>query len=203
MGRCRFNAGSEMTGSSDSGVNLRHNRHRIIVHLRQVTDLEPNRRILIPGLAGRLFGGGAVLLGAAYFRIWKCPHKGAVTSAQHGCHDNELQLTAFVTSSSATADHWLKMHEIVAPSAAFGRTIKSILSQDPSGGKPCGLINCKRPDPMGCQPYLAILLWLLPFGAFVGGSLSLGVVPIRPYLMRLHSDTAYIVGLDRIIHCRL
>jgi hypothetical protein len=56
---------------------------------------------------------------------------------------------------------------------------------------------------MGCQPYLAVLLSLLPFGAFVGGSLSLGVVPIRPYLMRPHSDTAYIVGLDRIIHCRL
>ena len=56
---------------------------------------------------------------------------------------------------------------------------------------------------MGCQPHLAILLWLLLFGAFVGGSLSLGVVPIRPFSMRPHSDTAYIVGLDRIIHCRL
>jgi len=54
MGRRRFKAGSEMTGSSDSGADLRHNRHRIIVHLRQVTDLEPNRRILIPGLAGRI-----------------------------------------------------------------------------------------------------------------------------------------------------
>jgi hypothetical protein len=81
MGRRCFNAGPEMTGSSDSGVNLRHNRHQIIVHLRQVTDLEPNRRFLIPGLAGRIVWWWCGSVGAAYFRIWKCPYKGAVTSA--------------------------------------------------------------------------------------------------------------------------
>ena|SRR5271170_4039443 len=78
MGRCRFNAGSEMTGSSDSEADLRHNRHRIIVHLRQVTDLEPNRRILIPGLAGRIVWWWCGSVGAAHFRIWKCPYKAAV-----------------------------------------------------------------------------------------------------------------------------
>jgi hypothetical protein len=163
MGRRRFNAGSEMTGSSDSGAILRHNRHRIIVHSRPVTDLEPNRRILIPGLAGRIFvcwWCGSV--GAASFRIWVVP-------TQRRCYVSATEERRLPRQRAAInrirliieRDHWLRMHDMVAPRAAFGRTMKSILSQDTSRGKPCGLINCKRPDFMGCQPYLAVLLWLL------------------------------------------
>lgn len=47
-------------------------------------------------------------------------------------------------------DRWLGMHEMVAPSAAFGSTMRSIFCRETSGGqRSVASGKCNRPDFMG------------------------------------------------------